>query len=121
LIPQAIQLDAAQHATKGDVFVARKLFDDAIIEYKRSLAIDKYNSSVANRLGVAYHNLRKLRDAEQQYREAIRLRPNHLDAMNNLAVIDYLREDFEGSLSRYKKALKLQPKSATILRNMGAC
>lgn len=121
LIPPAIQLDAAQHATRADVFVARKLFEDAVIEYKRSLAIDRYNSAVANRLGVAYHNLRKLRDAEQQYREALRLRPNYLDAANNLAVVDYLREDFESALTRYKKAQKLQPNSATILRNMGAC
>ena len=121
LIPPAMQMDAAQHAIRADVFVARKLFDDAIIEYKRSLAIDKYNASVINRLGVAYHNVRKLRDAEQQYREVLRLRPNHLDAMNNLAVVDYLREDFEGALGRYKRALKLQPMSATVLRNMGAC
>jgi Flp pilus assembly protein TadD len=121
LLPPAVQQDAAQHAVRADVFVARKLYDDAVISYKRSIAIDRYNASVVNRLGVAYHNLRKLRDAEQQYREALRLRPNHLDAMNNLAVIDYLREDFEGALTRYKRALKLQPKSATVLRNMGAC
>ncbi len=121
VMPAGMQLDAAQHATRADVFVARKLFDDAVIEYKRSIAIDRYNAAVINRLGVAYHNLRKLRDAEQQYREALRLRPNLLDALNNLAVIDYVREDYEGALSRYRKALKLQPNSATILRNMGAC
>ena len=106
---------------RADVFVARKLFEDAVIEYKRSLVIDRYNFSVANRLGVAYHNLRKLRDAEQQYREALRLRPNYLDALNNLGVVDYVREDYESALTRYRKALKLQPTSATILRNMGAC
>jgi Flp pilus assembly protein TadD len=121
LIPPAVQVDASRHAIRADVFVARKLFDDAIIEYKKAIAIDRYNAALVNRLGVAYHNLRKLRDAEQQYREALRLRPNLLDAMNNLAVVDYLREDFESSLSRYKRVLKLQPKSATVLRNMGAC
>jgi Flp pilus assembly protein TadD len=121
LLPPGVVLDAAQHALRADVFVARKLYDDAVIAYKRSIAIDRYNANVVNRLGVAYHNLRKLRDAEQQYREALRLRPNHLDAMNNLAVIDYLREDFESALTRYRRALRLQPKSATVLRNMGAC
>src|SRR5581483_241460 len=89
LIPPALQQDAGQHAMRADIFVARKLYDDAVIEYKRSLALDRYNSSVVNRLGIAYHNLRKLRDAEQQYREAMRLRPNLSDAMNNLAVVDY--------------------------------
>jgi tetratricopeptide (TPR) repeat protein len=113
--------EAASHARRGDVFAARKLFDDAVIQYKRSLAFDRYDAAVANRLGIAYHNLRKYRDSEQQYREAIRLRPNHLDAMNNLAVLDYLRGDYEVALSRYKSALKFKPDSVTLLRNLGAC
>jgi Flp pilus assembly protein TadD len=121
LLPATALEQASMHATRGDVFTARKLFDDAVIEYKRALAIDRYDASVANRLGIAYHNLRKYRDSEQQYREAIRLRPNHLDAMNNLAVLDYIRKDYEVALSRYKSALKFKPDSVTILRNMGAC
>jgi Flp pilus assembly protein TadD len=120
LISPTVQADAAQHALRGDVFVARKLFEDGVIEYRKSIAVDRYNFAVVNKLGVAYHNLRKYREAEQQYREALRLRPNFLDAMNNLGVIDYLREDFEGALARYKRALKLQPNSATLHRNIGA-
>jgi tetratricopeptide (TPR) repeat protein len=121
LFPVASQEEAARRVLRADVFVARKLYEDAVIEYKRALAIDRYDAVVVNKLGVAYHSLRKLRDAEQQYREALRLRPNHLDALNNLAVIDYVRENYEGALERYKKALTLQPRSATLLRNMGAC
>lgn len=120
LVSPTVQADAAQHALRGDIFVARKLYEDAVIEYKKSIAVDKYNFAVVNRLGVAYHNLRKYREAEQQYREALRLRPNFLDAMNNLGVIDYLREDFEGALVRYKRALRFQPNSATLHRNIGA-
>lgn len=121
LYPVATQEGVARHVLRADVFVARKLYDDAVIEYKRALALDRYDAVVTNKLGVAYHSLRKFRDAEQQYRESLRLRPNHLDAMNNLAVIDYVRENYEGALERYKKALSLQPRSATLLRNMGAC
>jgi Flp pilus assembly protein TadD len=121
LLPAKALEDATLHATRGDVFAARKMFEDAVIEYRRVLAIDRYNASVANRLGIAYHNLHKYRDSEQQYRETIRLRPNHLDAMNNLAVLDYIRGDYEVALTRYKSALKFKPDSVTILRNMGAC
>jgi Flp pilus assembly protein TadD len=120
LIPPTVQADAAQHALRADIFMARKLFEDGVIEYKKSIAVDKYNFFVVNKLGVAYHNLRKYREAEQQYREALRLRPNFLDAMNNLGVIEYLREDFVAALVRYQRALKLQPNSATLYRNIGA-
>jgi tetratricopeptide (TPR) repeat protein len=72
-------------------------------------------------MGVAYHHLRKMREAEQQYREAIRLRPNYLDALVKLGVVDYVRGDYESAVSRYSKALKLQPKSVSAWRNLGAC
>jgi Flp pilus assembly protein TadD len=121
LIPVTRLQEAASHTQRADVFVARKQYEDAVIEYKRAFAVDRYDASIANRLGIAYHNLRKFRDSERQYREALRLRPNHLDAMNNLAVIDYMREDYERALNRYKTALKLKPSSVTVLRNMGAC
>ena len=121
LFPLTTREEVGRRVLRADVFMARKLYEDAVIEYRRAVLIDRYDASIANKLGVAYHSLRKFRDAEQQYREALRLRPNHLDAMNNLAVIDYVRENYEGALERYKKALVLQPRSATLLRNMGAC
>ena len=121
LMPVTVMQETALHATRGDIFTARKLYEDAVIEYKRAFALDRYDSSLANRMGIAYHHLRKYRDSEQKYRDALRLRPNHLDAMNNLAVIDYIREDYQSALSRYKAALKLKPNSVSILRNMGAC
>jgi Flp pilus assembly protein TadD len=121
LLPVTVMQDAAAHILRGDIYTARKMFEDAVIEYKKAFAADRYDALVANKLGIAFHNLRKLRDSEQQYREALRLRPNQIDAMNNLAVIDYMRGYYDTALSRYKSALKLKPESASILRNMGAC
>jgi Flp pilus assembly protein TadD len=121
VFPVTKALEAASHVTRADIYVARKMFEDAVIEYKRALAIDRYDSAVANRLGIAYHNLQKYRESEQQYREALRLRPNQIDVMNNLGVIDYIRGEYEGALSRYKAVLKLKPEAVTALRNMGAC
>jgi tetratricopeptide (TPR) repeat protein len=121
LIPPAKAQQAAAHYTRGDIFTARKMYEDAVIEYKRSLAVDRYDSAVVNRLGIAYHNLQKYRDSEQQYREALRLRPNHVDYMNNLAVIEYIRSDYESALLRYRAIIKLKPDAIKALRNLGAC
>jgi Flp pilus assembly protein TadD len=121
LIPVTKALEAASHVTRADIFVARKMFEDAVIEYRRALVIDRYDAAVVNRLGVTYHNLHKYRESEQQYREALRLRPNHMDVLNNLGVIDYIREDYPGALARFRAILKLKPDAVTALRNMGAC
>jgi Flp pilus assembly protein TadD len=121
VMPAGRAQEASSHVTRADIFVARKMFEDAVIEYKRALVVDRYDSAVVNRLGIAYHNLHKYRESEQQYREALRLRPNQMDVMNNLGVIDYLRGDFETALSRFKTVLKLKTDAVTALRNMGAC
>ena len=120
LMPASMMRQAESHVTRADIFAVRKSFEDAVVEYNKALAIDRYDSAVINRLGIAYHNLQKYRDSEQQYREVLRLRPNHVDAMNNLAVLDYIRGNFEQALRRYRSALKFKPDSVTILRNMGA-
>jgi len=121
LMPPALVRQVESHVLRADIFMVRKSFDDAIAEYKKAVALDRYDASTINRLGIAYHNLQKHRDSEQQYREVLRLRPNHIDAMNNLAVLDYIRGDYEGALRRYRTALKLKPDSVTVMRNMGAC
>jgi len=121
LMPPAKAEQAAGHVTRADILVARKMYEDAVVEYKRAIAIDRYDSAIVNRLGIAYHNLHKYRESEQQYREALRLRPNHADVMNNLGVIDYIRGEFLPALSRFKAVLKLKPNAVTALRNMGAC
>ena len=121
LLPQK-DFDAANlYETRANTFLARKMFDDAIIEYKKSIAIDRYNAAAINRLGMAYHQQQKLDDAERQYREAVRLNPYYLEAMNNIGSIEYSRENYERALSQYNKALKIRPNSPTIMQNIGAC
>ena len=61
---------ASNFERRGDAFLVRKMYDDAIIEYKKSIAIDKYNAAIVNRLGLTYHQSQKDPEAERQYREA---------------------------------------------------
>jgi Flp pilus assembly protein TadD len=121
LMPEKDIADASQHEKHADAFMARKMYEDAIIEYRKAFAIDKYNPSTANRLGLAYHQSQKFNEAELSYREAIKLNPYYIEALNNLGTIEYLRKRYDRALDEYSKALKLRPKSSTILHNVGAC
>jgi len=115
-------LDAASQAERrGDTFFARKMYEDAIIEYRKSVAIDRYNASTLNRLGLVYHQSQNLTEAERYYREAVKQNPYYLEAMNNIATLDYVRKRYDRALEQYNRALKLRPESPTILINMGAC
>jgi tetratricopeptide (TPR) repeat protein len=121
LIPQKDLEQANLHDKRGDSFLARKMFEDAIIEYQKALEIDRYNASIVNRLGLAYHQSQKLREAEQQYRDALRLNPVFIEALNNLGTVEYTNKRYNQALEQYNKALKIRPESPTILQNVGAC
>lgn len=106
---------------RADAFLARKMFEDAIIEYQRVLQINKYNPSVANRLGIAYHQNQLLKQAERQYKAALKVNPYYLQALNNLGSVEYTRKRYRRALGYYGKALDISPNSATILQNFGSC
>jgi tetratricopeptide (TPR) repeat protein len=121
LMPAKDIEEATNHEKRADSFMARKMYDDAIIEYRKAVSIDKYNPSTVNRLGLAYHQSQKIKEAESNYREALKLNPYYIEALNNLGTIQYIRKNYNQALDQYRKALTLRPDSSTILHNVGAC
>jgi len=121
LMPAKDLNEATLHEMRGDSFFARKMYEDAIIEYRKAIALDRYNASTLNRLGLVYHQSQKLDDAERYYREALKQNPYFLEVLNNIGTVEYVRQHYENALDQYQKALKIRPESPTILMNMGAC
>jgi len=121
LMPQKELEEAMLHKNRGDSFMARKMYDDAIIEYRKSFLIDRYNALTANLLGLAYHQSMKTKDAENHYREALKINPYYVEALNNLGTIEFAKKQYNRALDQYNKALKIRASSATILHNVGAC
>ena len=121
LMPTKDLETATNFEKRGDAFLVRKMFDDAVIEYKKSIAIDKYNAAVINRLGLTYHQSQKYPEAERQYREALKLNAYYLDALNNLGTIFFSRKRYSEALEQYRRALRIFADSPTVLQNVGAC
>ncbi len=121
LLPAKDVDQALLHERRGDSFFARKMYEDAVIEYRKSVAIDRYNASTLNRLGLVYHQSQKLDEAERYYREASKQNPYFIEVLNNIGTVEYSRHNYERALEQYEKALKIRPESPTILLNMGAC
>jgi len=121
LMPAKDLEEANLHEKRGDSYFARKLYEDAIIEYRKSVALDRYNASTLNRLGLVYHQSQKLNEAERYYREALKQNPYFLEVLNNIGTVEYARQRYDNALDQYEKALKIRPESPTILLNMGAC
>jgi tetratricopeptide (TPR) repeat protein len=121
LMPAKDINEATLHENRGDSLFARKMYEEAIAEYTKSLAIDRYNAATLNRLGLVYHQSQRFNEAERYYREALKQNAYFIEVLNNIGTVEYGRRRYDRALAQYKKALNIHPESPTILLNMGAC
>lgn len=101
---------------RGDILMARKMYREAIEKYKEG-PVD--SAILANKIGIAYHQLLELETAKKYYERAVKLNPSYAEAINNLGTIYYARKSFRRAVSQYNRALRLTPASASILSNLG--
>jgi tetratricopeptide (TPR) repeat protein len=116
--PRAIaeQNPAISDELRGDIMMARKMYLDAIDFYK---AQANTNAVLANKTGIAYHQMGDLNNAKKYYERAIKLDKKYAEAINNLGTIHYARKSYGNAIKQYEKALELQPDSPSFLTNLG--
>jgi len=101
---------------RGDIFMARKMYREAVEAYQQGPG----NSAIlANKIGIAYHQLTFLPQARKQYERAQRIDARYSEAINNLGTVYYAQKSYRKAISQYRKALKLNPASASIHSNLG--
>jgi tetratricopeptide (TPR) repeat protein len=101
---------------RGDIMMARKMYREAIDFYKPEA---EKNAVLANKTGIAYHQLQDLDDAEKYYRRAIKLNSKYPEAINNLGTVYYAKKSYRRAVNQYRNALRLTPNSASVLSNLG--
>ncbi len=117
--PSVPPKQAAQTLTaeqRGDIFMARKMYREAVEAYTEG---QPASAILANKTGIAYHQMMQLDQARKQYERATRLDPKYSEAVNNLGTVWYARKSYRKAVGQYNKALKLAPNSASIHSNLG--
>ncbi len=72
-----------------------------------------------NNLGIALKAQGKLDEAIAEFREAIRVQPDHAMAHNNLGVALENQGKFDDAIAEYHQAIRLQPDDAKAHSNLG--
>jgi tetratricopeptide (TPR) repeat protein len=121
LMPEKDLQEARLHEIRGDSYFARKIYEEAVGEYQKSVTIDRYNAGTLNRLGLVYQQMQKPNEAERYYREALKQNPYFLEVLNNIGTVEYARQRYESALTSYSRALKIRPDSPTVLLNSAFC
>lgn len=101
---------------RGDIFMARKMYREAAEVYRDGAM---RSPILANKLGIAYHQLASLTQARRQYELAAKLDPKYAEAINNLGTVYYAQKNYRRAVTQYKRALVLNPNSASIRSNLG--
>lgn len=99
-----------------DIMMARKLYRDAVDCFKAGAGT---SAVMANKAGIAYHELADLDNAQKFYRRAVKLDPHYAEAINNVGTVYYAHKSYRRAISEYRKALQLRPDSAAFLANLG--
>jgi tetratricopeptide (TPR) repeat protein len=101
---------------RGDIFMARKMYREAAEVY-RGQALN--SAIIANKTGIAYHQMLDLETARKYYERAIKLDPKYAEAVNNLGTVFYAKKNYRKATGLYKRALGLTPNSASVYSNLG--
>lgn len=114
--PSPLSRPALTNEQRGDIFMARKMYREAVEAYQQG-APD--SAILANKIGIAYHQMTLLSSARKQYERATKLDSRYPEAINNLGTVFYAQKNYRKAIGHYKKALKLNPDSASIHSNLG--
>lgn len=102
---------------RGDIYMARKMYREAIDMYREG---PSDSAVLANKIGIAFHQLLQLDLAKKNYERAIKLDPKYSEAINNLGTIYYARKSYRRAIGYYKRSLRYSAPSASIYANLGA-
>jgi len=115
-VPPSLAAQTLTAEQRGDIFMARKMYREAVEAYTEG---QPPSAVLANKTGIAYHQMMQLDQARKQYERAMRLDPKYSEAVNNLGTVWYARKSYRKAVGQYNKALKLAPNSASIHSNLG--
>src|SRR5947209_14508449 len=105
--------------TRGDNYMARKMHPEAVKTFREGPAKDPVR---LNKIGIAYHQMMQLDNARKSYEQAIKIKPDYVEALNNIGTVYYAKKNFRRAIGWYNRALKIAPsetKSASIYMNLG--
>lgn len=101
---------------RADIYMARKMYREAIETYRQA---PQNSAVVANKTGIAYHQMQDWNSAKKWYEKAMKLNPQYAEAINNLGTIYYAHRSYRRAVNLYKRALRISPESASIYSNLG--
>ena len=101
------------------VLAQKKMFQEAIQCFRKTIAINPNSAHVYNNLANALKNVNLLDEALENYNKAIQLKSDYVEAYNNRGSILRELRRLDEALENYDKAIQLKPDYAQAYTNRG--
>ncbi len=101
---------------RGDIYMARKMYRDAIDMYKQCPS----DPSLTNKIGIAFHEMSLLPMAKKYYEDAIKMDRTYAEAINNLGTVYYSERSYRRAIIYFKRSIKYSGPTAAVYANLGA-
>lgn len=93
----------------GDLLLSQGKAEAAVQYFEKAAKADKQSVIAASELGVALYTMRKLPEAEEQFKRALLIDPSYTDTRFNLASVLASEGNWEESLAGFKQVLAERP------------
>ncbi|MHB8756195.1 MAG: tetratricopeptide repeat protein, partial [Candidatus Acidiferrales bacterium] len=104
---------------RADIFMARKMYPQAISTYKQLVRQEPKDAVVLNKLGVAYEIWGNNGLAERYFKKAIKADKHYASAFNNVGTVEYAKHNYKGAIHWYQRTLKQRTDMAPVYSNLG--
>jgi tetratricopeptide (TPR) repeat protein len=105
---------------RGDIFMARKNYVEAADYYYQALQHSSFkDSSLWNKLGIAYQQAGKYLSARKAYASSARLNKDFAEPWNNLGTVYFMEKKYRRSAKYYERAIELKSDNAAFHMNLG--
>jgi len=114
--PEAQPRPEVTDEVRGDIFMARKMYREAIERYQ---LIKPATAIIQNKIGIAYQQMQQFAEAERSYKRSLKLDQKYAQSVNNLGTVYYAQKNYRKATGQYEKAIRLAPNNASFLSNLG--
>ena len=115
IVPDSARL----YYNRGKIKRELELHEEAIVDYKKAVLLDKKIVESWVAMGVSYSYLSKYDDAIKSYLEAIKVDSSYAMSYNNLAYIYTNKKETLKAIEYYEKAVEKDPNYTIAYLNLG--
>lgn len=107
------------HYLLGKSYITAGRLNDAVTELETAISLKSDFAPAYFEMGNALYKKYSYPGAKDNYRKAVKLDKNMIDAYNNLGVISTLTGDLKEAEKNLKQCLSMNPEYATAYKNLG--